>query len=459
VTTNMASSTPTAAGAWPLLGHLVPLLRDPLAFLTSLPERGDLVRVRIGPATAVVVCTPDLTRQVLRNDRIFDKGGPFIDRVRELLGDSVGTCPHDRHRRQRRLVQPAFTSTRLPTYAQTMLNEFDVATQSWHDGQILDILAEMMAITSKTTLTTLFAGTVSGPVLRQALDDLTTVMAGVARRMLMPPILDRLPTPANRRYHRAITGLRHTIATVVADRRTGNTDHGDLLSALLTAHDPEADGERLSDTEIVNQAIVFFVGGTESTASLLAWSVHLLGCHPDIADRMRAEVDTVLAGRPVTYADLPRLELTSRVITETLRLYAPGWVFTRTVTTDTHLGNYSLPAGTAIIFSPYLIHHRPDLYDEPERFDPDRWLPDHATAIPRDAYIPFGGGARKCIGDTFSLTEATLTLASITARWHLQPLPDHHVRPALAAALRPRGLRMRATTRTPMVVSATPPER
>ncbi|HSZ29668.1 MAG TPA: cytochrome P450, partial [Pseudonocardiaceae bacterium] len=228
------------------------------------------------------------------------------------------------------------------------------------------------------------------------------------------------------------------------------TDHGDLLGALLSTRDPDGNNQGLSETEILDQVVSFFGAGTEATANTLAWALHLLTQHPDIRARLHTELDTVLAGRPATHADLPRLEFTSRVIRETLRLWPSAWMFTRMVTADTDLGGHHLPAGTIIVYSPYLLHHHPDLYERPDRFDPDRWLPEAAQVIPRHAYIPFGGGARKCIGDTFGFTEATLALATITTRWHLQPLSGQQIRPALAIALVPKGLRLRTIARRSM---------
>ncbi|WP_262041697.1 cytochrome P450 [Streptomyces sp. Isolate_219] len=153
------------------------------------------------------------------------------------------------------------------------------------------------------------------------------------------------------------------------------------------------------------------------------------------------------SGNPATHADLPRLELTERIIFETLRLYPQGWFLTRTVTHDTHLGGHPLPAGTSLAYSPYLIHHRPDLYTDPESFDPDRWDPKRPQP-PRHAFIPFATGARKCIGDTFAMAEATLALATITARWRLKHLPGHHqTRPVPGASIGPGELRMQPTLR------------
>ncbi|GGX08740.1 cytochrome P450 [Streptomyces albulus] len=169
--------------------------------------------------------------------------------------------------------------------------------------------------------------------------------------------------------------------------------------------------------------------------------------HPEIERRLHTEVNRVLKGAPATHASLPRLELTQRIITETLRLYPPAWLLTRTVTAATRLGGHMLPAGTGVAYSPYLIHHRPDLYDQPETFDPDRWNSPHLPP-PRHAVIPFAAGARKCIGDTYAMTEAILALATITSRWRPDHLPGQRIRPALGTTLRPSKLHMCATPRS-----------
>jgi len=442
------NSIAIAPGALPLLGHLVPLLRDPLGFLASLPEHGDLVRVRFGPFPAIMVCDPGLTRHVLLEDQTFDKGGPLFDRGREVLGTGLSTCPHSEHRRQRRLIQPAFHRSRLQSYAQIMTAQIVKVTTSWRDGQILDVPAEMHTLTARVTGETLFSDTLPTPMLQQALDDLATINAGVFRRMLMPRSLAWLPTPGNRRYHQARARLRQIVG-IIEGRRASGTDRGDLLSALLAARDPANLQQGLSDTEISDQILTFFVAGAETTANTLAWALHLLSQHPHIEERLHAEVDAVVNGGAATYEHLPKLELTGRVITETMRLYPPGWLFTRSVTADTHLGGHPISAGTVVAYSPYIIHHRPDLYPTPERFDPDRWDGTRRSLPPREAFIPFGVGARKCIGDQFAMTEATLALATLAARWHLRALPDQPVRPTARSSLQLHGLRMRAVARPP----------
>jgi cytochrome P450 len=453
-----AATLTRAPGALPLLGHTVPLLRDPLGFLSSLPAHGDLVHVHLGPVRTLAVCDPELTRQVLLDDRTFDKGGIFYDKIRESFGDGIGACPHSRHRRQRRLIQPAFHPSRLPTYARAMTEHVTDVVGSWRDGQTLDVFAELQTTTARVLTATMFADFQTDDTLTEIIDDFLVLKEGAFRRMLMPPLVNRLPTPGNRRYHRARARLRRTTERLAADRRrllkaNDREDHGDLLSTLLLSRDgaaPEQDERSfLSDAEISGNLMIFFFAGVETTAATLAWALHLIARHPHVEERLHSEADAVLAGHAATFDDVARLTYTRRVINETMRLYPAGWLFTRITTADTHLGGHPIPAGTTMLYSPYVIHHRSDLFEESERFDPDRWDDATRPKPPPSSLIPFGAGARKCIGDQFGVTEAVQALATIAALWRLESLPGERVRPAPAMALSPRGLRMRVTARTP----------
>nr|WP_275106795.1 cytochrome P450 [Nocardia brasiliensis] len=435
---------PTVKGELPLIGHVTLLWRlGP--FLASLPAQGDLVRIRIGPVKAVVVCDPSLTGQLLRDDRTFDKGGPLYDQGRKLIGDGLGLCPHNQHRRLRRLAQPTFHRKRIPDYTQVKMTTVASVIDCWRDGQVLDIAAETRTIVSKGLFAAIFPTSVAPEQQTQVLADLDIVLAAVFWRMLLPPPLDRLRILGNRRDDLANSRLHETIYAAISDRRAKATDEGDLLTALLSARAPESDEQQLTDSQIVDTIMAFFIGGVDTTAATLAWALHMLAQHPEIEKDLHAEVDAVLAGRYATFADLPRLPLTTRIINETLRLWPPVWLLTRIATTDTQLGKYVIPAGTNIVYSPYIIHHRADLYPDPDRFDPDRWLPDRR--IPHEGFIPFGGGGRKCIGDSLGAADAVLTLATITSRWRLQQHPRHRVRPKLATFIAPRGLHMRVIAR------------
>jgi cytochrome P450 len=443
-------TTARAPGALPLLGHAVPLLRDPLRFLASLPGYGDLVQVRIGPLRATVVCDPELTRQVLLDDRTFDKGGVIFDQARDIFGNNLGTCPHGEHRRQRRLAQPAFHHARFPVYARVMTERIAAVTGAWEEGQVIDVLSEMLRITATTLVETMLGSEIPPATLSRVIEDFTAVIELSETRMLMPALVRRLPLPGNQRFTRSLASIRQVIAELIARHRADGTDRGDLLSMLLAARDDQDTPGReaaFSDTEISDQVLTFFAAGTATTAATMAWALHLVAQHPGLRERLHAEVDTVLNGVPATLEKLPELTLTSQIITEALRLY-PSPMFTRATSTDTELGGHHIPAGTTIVYSPYLIHRRPGQAEQAGTFNPDRWSGSPGGQPPRGALIPFGAGARKCIGDTFAVTEATLAVASIAARWQLNLVPGKHVRPAAGPTVTPRGLYLRATART-----------
>jgi pentalenene oxygenase len=403
-----------------------------------------LVQIKLGLERAIVVCHPELTHRLLLDDRTFDKGGPLVDRGRELFGDSLAICRHAQHRRQRRLIQPAFHKARLPQYAAAMTAGIAAMTDGWQDGAVLDVRADMRAFTSHVTVTTMFGATFSEADRQQMLGDLSTLLAGTFKRMLLPKVISRVPTPGNRTYERSRQRLRDTLAQAIDEYRDTGTDHGDALSILLAAQDAD---DNFTDDEVIDQLVILFVGGSDTTANTLSWGLDLLGRHPDVAQRLHDEVDEVLDGRPATFTDLADLPWTARVVNETLRLYPPVALVTRTVTADTELGGHRIAKGSTLIYSSLAVQHRPDLFARPEEFDPDRWTPP-GPDLPRGALTPFGGGPRKCIGDGFGMTMATLALASIAAKWRLRTLPGARVRPILRTFLAPHDLRMTAHRRT-----------
>ncbi|GHJ26875.1 cytochrome P450 [Streptomyces hygroscopicus subsp. sporocinereus] len=441
----MATTIPRAPGAIPLIGNSVQLLRDPIEFLKSLPASEDLVQIRIGPMKAIVLLDRELTQEVLRDDRTFDKGGPFFDRLREIMGNGLGTSPRDVHRRQRRMIQPAFHISRMPGYVNIMGEQIAAVTGSWRDGQVIDGYSEMLTITAKVVLATMFSDSMPPDLVRETTGNFVTIVRTMYKRMIMPPPLDKLPLPDKRRYDACRAFVKDTVNRIVAERRVSGEDRGDLLSVLLSERDDA--GEGLSGSEIHDHLCTFFLAGVMTTASALSWTLHLLTQHRDVQSQLQAETNAVLKGADPTFQDVQSLDVTKRVIAESLRLWSPGWFVTRVSTTESVLAGHTIPAGTTIIYSPYMIHRDGDVYPDPESYDPDRWLPERAADVPRNAHIPFGEGPRKCIADIFSLTQSSLVISSIAAKWDLEPASSEPVRPALGAVLAPRGLRIRVTSR------------
>lgn len=447
----------TAPGAVPVVGHALQMMRHPVRFMSSLSAHGDLVKIRIGPTSVYVPCHPGLLRDVLTNDRIYDKGGLFYDRARDIAGNGLVTCPYSDHRRQRRLMQSAFQRSQLKRYSTAMHAEIEATTERWHDGMVVDAFQELYGMALRTVARTLYSTPVSKELTDGVERAFDTVLNGLFRQMFLPRSIRRLPTPANRRYRRNLRYLHETTQNLITDYRQDATEHDDLLSALLASRDE--DGGQLDDTEIHDQVITVMAAGTETVAGTLTWIFHLLSQHPEIEAALYEEIDTVLGGRSPEWDDLPKLSLTDRIITETLRLYPPAWLFTRLTATDTELAGVRLPAGTTIVFSPAAVAMNADAYSDESRFDPDRWLPDRASSLARQAFMPFGTGARKCIGDIYARTEATLGLATILSRWRVTCEPDADIRPVpLATVYHPRRLRLRINARSDLAAAgATPP--
>lgn len=453
MTTHAPGIPANAPGAWPLLGHLPHLRRDPLAFLRSLPVHGDLVRIRLGPIPAFVLCDPELVHQMLRAPATFDKGGLVFDKARKLVADGLITSTWPDHQRQRPLLQPAFSRPRLAAYTDVMREEVGELARTWQSGQILDIPTEMNGLIARITARTLFRADLGAAAIEVIQYALPVIVDGLYRRMMDPSgWWEKLPTPANRRYDDASARLHAVIDQLIADHRAdgsadsrhaGSTDE-DTLSVLLAAGE---NGDRLTATEVHDQIFTLLNAGIETTATTLSWALHLLGGHPEVQERVHAEITGELDGRLPAFEDLPRLDYTRCVLTEVMRLYPPAWLLTRTATADARLGDHRVPAGSTLVFSPYLIQRDPRLFNEPERFDPDRWMSRPGRTSGQHALFPFGGGARKCIGDVFSINESLIALAGITARWRLTPAAGPPTRAVPKAFLTPEPLRLIAHAR------------
>jgi pentalenene oxygenase len=421
----MSERIPSAPGQLPVLGHGLPMMRRPLAFLGSLPAHGPIVKIRMGALPAYVVNDPELARQVLVGG--YDQGLP-VHKARPLLGGGVGMLDGEDHRWHRRLMQPALSRAQIANYAPIM-SELAV---SWCDsllpGQRLDVAVQMNELALLTVATTLFSADLRESV-AEVQRVLPVALRHLPRRAVLPDWLLRLPLPANRAFDEATRRLHRLTREAVAATRTNGADHTDLISILLASRDKET-GVGLSDEQVNDQLVNMLVAGSETTGSTLAWAFHELAGAAEAETRLHDELDRVLAGRPATFEDLPNLPYTRWVIQEALRRYPP-YLILRHAPDGARLGGYHLPAGASILISPYVLHRDPQVFTEPTRFEPQRWA---AGTIGRTASVPFGLGGRQCPGNHFALTELAIHLATIAGRWRLLRVPG----PAVAEV--PRGV-------------------
>ncbi|MFI5683204.1 cytochrome P450 [Streptomyces sp. NPDC051636] len=432
---------PRAAGSLPLLGHAVQLFRDNLAFIASLREKyGPLVEITLQPGTrTIVVQDPALIRTMLTDlGPSLDKGR-FFEKMGQLLGESVVTVAGQEHVRKRRQLQPAFGRPEIARYVDVMRGEVNATIEAWTPGRALDVRESMIKLSLDMLVKTVFSGSLDAATFRRLREDLSVVLDGVGVRVMLPDWVERLPIAFNRRFARARDGVRVTIGNAIAALQTSGHDTGDMLSMLLRAED-ETTGRPLTEEQICSEILTLALAGTENTATVLSWVLYELDRHPAIETRVLAELDEVLGDRPVTLDDITRLPCLGRVITEALRLHHTGWLVTRRTMHETRLGPWTLPAGTELAYCQHALHRDPAFYPEPLTFDPDRWLDGNQT--PPGAFVPFGAGKHKCIGDRFAMTELITALATLLRRWKLELAPGQTVRPVARATVRPRTLVM-----------------
>ncbi|MFY0563374.1 cytochrome P450 [Archangium lansingense] len=441
-------SPPGPRGHW-LLGNLPERRADPLGFFTRIREQyGDVVRYRMGPLQLYQLSHPDDVKRVLvDNARNYQKTR-LMQRLRPILGNGLLLSEGDFWMRQRRLAQPAFHRERLAGLATAITGLVGSALQRWEpladSSQPFDLAAELTRLTLAITGRVLFSADLSEAV-DEAGHAVTTALEESNRRVLASvPLPLSLPLAGHRRLKSAIRVLDRLVFELIGQRREGSHRAEDLLSLLMETRDADT-GEGMSDAQLRDEVMTLVLAGHETTANALVWTFYLLQQHPEVEARLAHEVFSVLGDRVPGFADLPRLRYTARVFDEALRLYPPAWLISRTALADDVLGGYTIPKGSIVVPLPYVLHRNPAFWEQPESFDPDRFLPERSAARPRFAYLPFGGGQRQCIGNGLALMEGQLVLAMVAQRFRFRLVPGHRVEPQALVTLRPRyGLRVTA---------------
>jgi cytochrome P450 len=306
--------------------------------------------------------------------------------------------------------------------------------------QTRDVHADLSRLTMEIVAQTLLGASVAGHADRVA-RAMQAIMENFAGLAGLFPWLRWLPLPGNIRYRRACRDLNAVIYETIARRRAGGPAGDDLLSRLLTARDD--DGSQMTDHQLRDELVTLFLAGHETTAIALTFCFYLLAQHPAAEDRLAAELDAVLQGRPPAAGDVPRLRYTEWVVKEAMRLYPPAPGIGREAVQDCEIAGYHVPRGTQLALVQWIVHRDPRWFDEPEVFQPERWDNDLARRLPRCAYFPFGDGPRVCIGNQFAMLEAVLVLAAIAQRYRLALVPGHKLELLAAVTLRPKhGLAM-----------------
>ncbi|MBM3569745.1 MAG: cytochrome P450 [Alphaproteobacteria bacterium] len=435
---------------------------NPLVRWFGLLPKFDLMRaVETGPVCwtrllgkrIYFVSDPEAIKHVLL-DRVenYPKSVSYRNNLKPFLGTGLLVSEGDFWRRQRRLAQPAFHHKRLRLLVASMAETAWRMVERWSrlpPGAAIDVMAEMNAVTMEVVTRTMFGADLTHEIAPVA-QAMTTLQdeVGSVRLSAFLELPEWMLKPRSKRFREALGELDRVVNGLIAARRSTDEERDDLLSMLISARD-EQSGEGMTDRQLRDEVMTIFLAGHETTALGLSWAFHLLGRHPEERVKLEVEVDDVLAGRQAAFEDLAKLSWTRMVGDEALRLFPPAYVFGRRAQAEDVVLGYRIPRGAHLMISPYAMHRHPRYWDRPEAFRPERFTPEAAAARPRYVYMPFGGGPRICIGNSFAQFEMQVILAAIAARFRLDPID-----PAAPVEAEPRitlrikgGLPMRLTPR------------
>jgi cytochrome P450 len=424
-----------------LMGNLAAFREDAIKMLVDLQrEYGDVTRQRLGPYVVYSVTHPEGVRRVLQGNYKNYSRGKFYENFKLFFGEGLLTTDGEYWLRHRRMAQPLFHRKVVEGCTDTATTAIGAMLDRW-DGNAareepVELVGEMMHVSLSILGRVVFNMDFSGyshVITPSVLVGLKTMMPQGNLNDFVPRWV---PTPYNRRLSHAQNSLRDVMHKVISEHDVGGDGSIDLITLLSSAKDEET-GRALTDEELHDEVMTIFMAGHETTGNGMAWTLWVVGEHPEVRERLEAEVDEVLDGRPPTLDDLPKLTYTKMVVEESLRMYPPIWGYTRDAIGDDEIGGYHVPAGASIFLSPYVTQRHPEVWDDPETFDPERFAPGRAESYPPFAYFPFGGGPRKCIGFHLALLQMQLVTAMVAQRFRVETVPGHPVEYGRMVALRP----------------------
>jgi cytochrome P450 len=399
--------------------------RDPLnRFFDYALKFGDVVRYR-GLWVTHQITHPEHILQVLQTNAANYRKGRDYRILRLSLGEGLLTSEGALWQRQRRMTQPAFQSQQMPRFIGIMERETDTMLRRWENfaaqGQAFDVVPELMRLTLNIASQALFTTNLESDVaaIQHSLEVGRDFSVDRAWSVIRIP--QNLPTRRNLEHRRSMAGFHAIIDRMIAERRQSSQHVPDLLTMLMEARDES--GEPMSGRQLRDEVATLLTAGHETTTLALAWAFFLLAQHPEAIERIAAEIG-FLNGRAPAYEELPRLKYTRNVAEETLRLYPPVWVISRTAIADDLMAGFRIPAGSEILIFPYITHRHPKWWPSADQFIPERFSAENAQARVRGAYIPFGAGPRTCVGLNFAMTEILLVLTMVLQRFRLDLAAD-----------------------------------
>ncbi len=437
-------------GHW-LTGFLRAFREDRLGFLAENARTAPIVKFRLGHRRVYQLSHPELIRDMLVTQHRHLARDPLVRRILEkTLGVGLLTSEGEEWKRHRRMIAPALHLQQVHGYADIMVRHALALTERWHDGQEADVEQEMDRLTLSIVTAALFR--VDSAAQTETIAAKVPALQAIATRQFdrLLQIPDWLPTSENRRQRALTDDLNRIVLGAIRQRRASGADGDDLLTMMVHRTDAET-GARMSDEEIRAEVLTLYLAGYDTTALTLTYVWYHLARQPEIAVRFHEEIEAVLGGRPPGFDDLELLPYTRMVFKEALRLYPAAYFIVRAVADPIDLGGHRIPANSVLMTSPYAMHRHPDLWEDPERFDPERFAKDAELGWHKFKYFPFGGGPHICIGNQFALVEGPLILATIGQRYRCELLhPSQQLELEPQITLGPKGgMPLRLRWRTP----------
>jgi cytochrome P450 len=429
----------------------------PALFRTVWRGEGDLLsllpakayRIPIGylgysRRSILIVNAPELVRAVLTDPgEVYPKADIMVSALEPLVGESIFVASGARWRRQRRMIDPAFSHMRLNRAFVAMTAAVDACEQRLDadaaNGRPLSLDLTMSSLTADVICRTVFSASLESQTARDVFDAFTVFERSVAqvqvRRLIMDPAFTTPPQQPE--VLAACQRIRGHLGDLL-DTHLGpdGTRFDDIAAAVVAARDLET-GTAFTREELLDELGVMFLAGHETTASGLTWAFFILAMQPAVLARLRAEVATVCGDGPVEFEHVRRLAFTRNVFREALRLYPPITFLPRVLMEAATLGPYRVKRGALIMVSPWTIHRHRAHWRDPDVFDPDRFSPEREAEIVPGTYLPFGLGPRVCVGAGFAQTEATLILARLARRYDFRIDDVARVRPVARLTTRP----------------------
>lgn len=440
----------------PLAGNLIQFGKDPLQFLTDCRKKyGNIVRLKIEQErdTFLINDPEDIEFVLKHSNKLFTKGYYRDPILHVVLGNGLVTSEGDFWKKQRRMSQPVFRMEQIKRYTETMRDYTMEQIHAWNIGE-LDIHDELMKVTMRIAAKTLFGYDTQ---CKQHSNDVSYSMetvqkeynkqlTSVLKRILSLIKLDSVSTRGDKRLQEAVKNLDQIIYEIIETRRnqTGEIDN-DLLSILMNVEDEE-DGSRMTNQQLRDEVMTFFLAGHETTANTLSWCFYLIGNNQEALARLQEELHEKVGANPITIDNLHKLTFMDQVLKEVMRLYPAVWLISRETMEETVLQGYTIPKHAEIAMSQWVMHRHPAYFHHPDSFIPERWENDLEKKLPNYVYFPFGGGPRICIGNYFALTEAKIILGTILQHYHVQIKGKELVNVEPSITLRPKdGIKVQIT--------------